>query len=230
MSEKNDIGTRNERALHLALKKYIDGDESHHEIPVCGSVADILDGEIITEIETRSFSNLRKKLGRFLESGYQVTVVFPVAVRTFFSYVGQDGKPDKKHLSTKRGRPSDILTEIMKISEYVGNGRLSFRVITLEVTEYRKRCKRRGRESFEVIERFPSAFLDDFRLSSAEELAGLVSIPHGPFSAGEFARANRLSGFKAWKELKALEGTGIVSCDKKNRPFVYKRIDKSADM
>ena len=218
MRENNDIGTLNESALHLALKNYIDPDPSHHEVVLNGFVADVFDGEKITEIETRSFSNLKKKLGVFLRD-YPVTVVFPVAAKTVFSYIGGDGAPDRLHVSSRKGRPSDILTETMKISEYVGSGNLSFRIIMLEVKEYRLKRRRRGRESFDVAERFPVAFVRDIFLNSAEDFAGLAEIPVDCFAAEEFARLNRLAGYKAWKELKALEGLGIISCDKKSRPF-----------
>ena len=228
MRDNNDIGILNESALHLALKNYVDPDASHHEIALNGFVADVFDGVKITEIETRSFSNLKKKLGIFL-GDYPVTVVFPVAAKTVFSYIGEDGTPDRLHISSRKGRPSDILTETMKISEYVGSANLSFRVIMLEVKEYRVKRRRRGRESFDVAERFPVAFVQDIFLNGAGDFAGLVDIPGNCFTAGEFARLNRLADYKAWKELKALEGLGIISCDKKSRPFVYKILDKGAE-
>ena len=60
------------------LKYWVDPEESHHEVSLpCRLVADVYDGERITEIQTRNFSKLRPKLARMLPD-YPVTVVFPI--------------------------------------------------------------------------------------------------------------------------------------------------------
>ena len=46
---KNGIGTYGEKTLHAVMKKYIEPDESKHEIKIGKFVADIVNGEEITE-------------------------------------------------------------------------------------------------------------------------------------------------------------------------------------
>ena len=59
------IGTLREKSLHATLKYWLDDDPTHHEIPLpSGQVADIYDGQRVTEIQTAGFSALRPKLVR----------------------------------------------------------------------------------------------------------------------------------------------------------------------
>ena len=75
--ERNGIGTLSEKTVHAVLKNYYAPDETQHEIPVEGCVADIFNGKEIIEIQTRSFDRMRPKLERFLPL-YPVTIVYPI--------------------------------------------------------------------------------------------------------------------------------------------------------
>ena len=57
--ERNGIGTLSEKTVHAVLKNYYAPDETQHEIPVEGCVADIFNGKEIIEIQTRSFDRMR---------------------------------------------------------------------------------------------------------------------------------------------------------------------------
>ena len=72
--ERNGIGTLSEKTVHAVLKNYYAPDETQHEIPVEGCVADIFNGKEIIEIQTRSFDRMRPKLERFLPL-YPVTIL-----------------------------------------------------------------------------------------------------------------------------------------------------------
>ena len=77
LRQRQGIGTLGERSLHAVMKYWLDPDDSHHEIRLERCVADIFDGQQVTEIQTRGFSALRPKLERLLET-YPVTVVLPL--------------------------------------------------------------------------------------------------------------------------------------------------------
>ena len=72
------IGTLSEKTLHSVLKYYIEPCDDFHEVAYCSFVADIMRDGCITEIQTRAFDRLRKKLAAFLPN-CPVTVVFPIA-------------------------------------------------------------------------------------------------------------------------------------------------------
>ena len=63
----NKIGTYKERTLHAVLKKFFEPDESKHEIKYKGYIADIINDNGISEIQTTAFHKMRKKLECFLE-------------------------------------------------------------------------------------------------------------------------------------------------------------------
>ncbi|MBO4413323.1 MAG: hypothetical protein J5830_01325 [Clostridia bacterium] len=228
MEKNNGIGSLNERALHLALKKYLDPDESHHEIPVGGFIADIKNGNEIIEIETRSFSNLRNKLPVLLKEN-RVTVVYPVSENTTFVVIGEDGKTVRKGRSTKKGRPTDIFGELMKISGFIGDPGLSFLVLLIDTLEYRVPVSRRGRKSTKRTDRIPTAVNGKIELKGPADVAGLLDIPDGDFTAAGFALHNKLKQYDAWEALKVLEDIGVVTCSKEKRPFLYRKtIDNPA--
>ena len=103
MSEKI-IGELNEKTLHLTLKNYIDPDPSHHEVTLSGSVCDIVNEDGITEIETRSFTNLSKKLNKLLDIA-PVTVVFPIGQKIWVRFIDNEtGEISERKPSTKRAR------------------------------------------------------------------------------------------------------------------------------
>ncbi len=224
MNDNNGIGSLNEHALHLALKKYLDPDESHHEIPVGGFVADIKDGDRIIEIETRSFSNLRKKLPILLKD-HHVTVVFPIAENSSFVILDEDGKSGTVRKSTKKGRPSDIFGELLKVTGFIGHPRLTFTIILIDTLEYRINVKRRGRNGTKRADRVPTNYNGIIELRTAEDVASLVMIQEGEFTAAAFARANKMRQYDSWETLRVLEDIGVVACNRGKRPFVYHKTD-----
>ena len=60
------IGTLNEKPLHEALKRWYAQAGDRLEVPVDGSVVDIVRGELLVEIQTRNFSAIRRKLEKLL--------------------------------------------------------------------------------------------------------------------------------------------------------------------
>ena len=85
-------------------EKYYAPDESTHEIPIGGCVADIYTGEEILEIQTRSFDRLREKLDRFLPL-CPVTIVYPIPHEKRLIWIDEE----TGELSSPRKSP---LTEI----------------------------------------------------------------------------------------------------------------------
>ena len=72
------IGTLGERSLHAVLKRFLQPDENRHEVRVGRYVADIFDENGVTEIQTRQFYKMKRKLAAFLPE-HAVTVVYPVS-------------------------------------------------------------------------------------------------------------------------------------------------------
>lgn len=220
MSEKI-IGELNEHTLHLALKNYVDPDPSHHERVVSGAVCDIVNDSGITEIETRSFSNLSKKLDRLL-SVSPVTVVFPIAQKRWVRWIdAESGEISARKPSTKKGRATDVIPELYKIRKYISSPDLTLRLVFLEEEQYKRRTgKRKGVRE----ERVPIAFISELDIRPCDGISDLLhAIPDGEFTAAEFEKANRLRGRASWYALQLLLTTEeIEKVGQRGRAFIYR--------
>ncbi len=221
------IGTLNEHTLHLALKNYCEPDAAFHEIPCRGYVADILRDGVITEIETRSFANVKRKLAAFLEE-YDVTVVYPVAVTKWVIWIDPGtGALSEKRRSPKKGRPSDVMIELFRLSDFLAHPRFRLRLILTETEEYKRRdgWSSDGKRGATREERVPVSFLGEILIEKPSDCEKLVEvIPEGEFTAARFASANRLRGRYPWYALKILEKAGVIErCGQSGRAFLYRR-------
>ena len=76
-SSDNSIGSLSEKLIHKTLKYYIEPNDVNHEVKYASFVADIVNENGITEIQSASFQYLCRKLGAFLPFS-KVTLVCPI--------------------------------------------------------------------------------------------------------------------------------------------------------
>ena len=162
---ENGIGTLGEKRLHKILKRFLEENEENHEVKVGTYFADILSGNMITEIQTGSFRPLREKITYYLENTpYDITVVRPLPyVKTVCTVERESGELLSRKKSTRRTRPRDVLRDWYYLAEFLSNPRFTLRFLLLEEDEYRmtkKKTRRWGKES-ELYERIPTALLDE---------------------------------------------------------------------
>ena len=75
---QHGIGSLAEKSQHAILKNYYCPNPAEQEINLGPFVADIANREGVTEIQTKGFGSIRKKLGFFLQH-YPVRVIYPAA-------------------------------------------------------------------------------------------------------------------------------------------------------
>ena len=223
MSEKI-IGSLNEHTLHLALKKYIEPDSAFHEVD-CGSfVADIKRGSCICEIETTSFTRMKKKLDFFLNEN-EVTVVYPISVKRWVVFVDpKTGETSERRRSPVKGRPSDVCPELFKIREYVGHPNFALKLVFIEELNYKRR---KGKRSSVREDRIPLSFVSEMNIVDNEDYAMLVDkIPDGEFTAKEFDKLNRLGSMNAWSVLQILICAKVIEkVGKMGNAFIYRKLN-----
>ena len=134
--EQPHIGTLNEGSLHADLKQhYLEpGDVS--EAPLNGFVVDLLRTQnkqnIIIEIQTTSFSSMRKKLNALLDT-YKIIIVYPISIHTTLL------KPDKApRKSPKQGDLFTIFSELVSIPDLLQHPNLSFEAVLVSVRKIQK--------------------------------------------------------------------------------------------
>lgn len=226
LQERPGIGTLRERSLHAVLKYWIDPDESHHEVTLpCRLVADVYDGDQITEIQTRNFSKLRPKLARMLPD-YPVTVVYPIPrVKRLVWMEPETGEMSQPRKSPKTGTAWDAFPELFYIRDYLRDPRLTVRLVYLDMDEYKllNGWSRNRKKGACRVERIPTALAGEEKLSTAADFAALLPpcLPE-PFTTTDLAKALRIRRERAGKIIYILyEIEAIRRIGKLGNAFLY---------
>ena len=231
------IGTLREKRLHAAVKLYLCSDEACHERPVADlraeddfggksrrMVADILTDGHIMEVQTGGFFPLKPKVEWYLtHTPCAVTVVHPISAVKYLSWIDPaDGSILSRHKSPKRGRVRDVAKELYWLSDFIGDPRLSVRLLLLEVEEYRLAdgWSRDGKRGSNRYERFPTELLGDVTLTTPEDYAryflpAALTSPDGEgsyptFTAASYAKATGIRGKATYSTIHLLERLGLV--------------------
>ena len=226
LQERPGIGTLRERSLHAVLKYWVDPEESHHEVSLpCRLVADVYDGERITEIQTRNFSKLRPKLARMLPD-YPVTVVFPIPRNKRLIWMDpESGEMSPPRKSPKTGTAWDVFPELYYIRDYLRGPRLTVRLVYLDMDEYKllngwSRDRKKGSCR---MERIPTALAGEESFSAPADFAALLpaGLPE-PFTTADLAKALRVRTDRARKIVYVLYGIGSIQREgKSGNAFLY---------
>jgi hypothetical protein len=219
------IGTLNEHSLHAFLKETYEPDSTKREIKIGRYVADIENGGKIIEIQTRGFFSLKKKLAFFLKE-HDVTVVYPVAqIKRLFWVEPDTGEALPPRKSPKTGKPFEIFYELIHIKELLCEPRLSFKIVMLELDEYRNldgwsRDRKKGSTR---KDRVPISILDEVDIYKTEDYLKLlpVGLP-GKFTVSELLKCGHMSRTLAQRAVSVLCEVGVIDCvGKSGRAYLY---------
>ena len=222
------ITTYMERGVHSAMKKYFCPDESCHEKKVGSYVADAFDGKTIFEIQTGSFSLLRKKIQYYLENtNFDVVIVHPLAQNRKIIWIDKESGDValKPRLSSKHETLVSSLPQIFYLKEFLGHPRLSFCFPMLEVSEvrlldgYGKDKKKRSTS----LDRIAGELFAVHYINSVDDIKNFVCplLPSAPFSRAELSKALKLNGRKLWAAQNLLTSVNILSVQTQGRKFVF---------
>ena len=230
-----NIGTLSEKTLHLVLKRYFAADTMSLEVPLAGSVADLVGEGRIIEIQTRSFEGLTDKLEKFLPI-LPVTLVYPIVQKKWVITVqDESGEVSERRRSPKIGRLTDIFPEMMSVSHFLTDERLTVRAVLLEAEEYRivsaQKKNRHGKPATVRYERIPLDILGVYDFSDARDYKELL--PFGreeTFTNRELLKAlhSRAGGRKASALSYILQYVGAIErVGKQGNAYLYKISEKS---
>ena len=224
--ERNGIGTLGEKTLHAVLKAYCEPSADSREIKIGRYVADIVGENGSIEIQTRDFNHLRRKLEAFLPCA-DVTVVYPIAQTKFLCWINEEtGEVTAKRRSPKIGKPVDIFPELYKIKPLLTDPHLRFRILLLEVTEYRylngwSKDKKKGSSR---CDRIPDKWFSEIALDRPADYA--VFLPDElpvPFTSKDYAKTVKRNGHLAQTALNVLNEVGAVKrVGKTGNLYLYK--------
>ncbi len=210
------VGTLAEKRLHAVIKKYVCPNIDFHEVGVENTryVSDVRIGNDVYEIQTGSFYPMKKKIAYYLEkTDCTVTVVHPIPFVRWMSWV----EPDTVDISPRRkvaGKKAiDLLPELYCLSEHLKNPRLRFRVLLLEVQDFRllngwSTDRKKGSNRYE---RIPLALIDEIDFHTPEDFRRFLP-PALPthFTVKEFSALTKLRGRDAYSAVRALAALGLI--------------------
>jgi hypothetical protein len=222
------IGTLNEHSLHAFLKQYYEPDATKCEIKIGRYVADIADIEnsgAITEIQTRGFFSLKKKLAFFLKE-HDVTVVYPVAqIKRLFWVEPTTGEALPPRKSPKTGKALEIFYEFIHIKELLCEPRLSFKIVLLELDEYKMLdgWSRDHKKGATRKDRVPTSILGEVDIRCTQDYLKLL--PDGlpeKFTVSELMKAGHMSRTLAQRAVTVLRAVNVIErAGKSGRAYLY---------
>lgn len=222
------IGTLNERTLHSVLKHWLQPDPTCHEISLGRSVADIFDGETVTEVQTGSLFPLRKKLPELLMQ-WPVTVVCPLPRRKWICWIDPaTGERSEPRRSPRTGSPADLLPELLWVRETLTPGAfphsLTLRILLIDVMEYRLQdgWGNGGKRGSHRADRLPLVIGEERLVRTPAEGAALCPPLPTPFTRGDLAKALGHRGAILGRAQKFLELSGAVArIGKRGRTILF---------
>ncbi|MCL2628901.1 MAG: hypothetical protein FWD44_09445 [Oscillospiraceae bacterium] len=225
--ESKQIGTLGEKTLHAVVKYYLEPDETKHEIRVGSFHADIVNERGITEIQTRSFYALRKKLAYFLEES-PVTVVYPLAGKKWLLWINtKTGEITKKRKSPRKGRIHDAIFELYRIKSVLNHPNLKLHLMFIDVEEYRyldgwSENKKRGSSR---CDRHPVNIAEEFWFEKpADYLQFIPDKLKDGFTTKDYKKAAGINLTTAQLVLNVLHHIGTVRrTGKQGNMHVYER-------
>lgn len=209
------IGTLGEKTLHAVIKSYIEPDGAKHEIPLSGSVADVVNERGIFEVQTRGFDRLRPKLARFIsETELDVTIVHPIAHNKRLIWMDpMTGEMTAPRKSPKTGGFLDAFRELYRLSALISEERLSILLLLVDMDEYKllngygPEKKRRA----ERFERMPTGLYDAVLLRTCADYAALLPPElEENFTSAQLAKTSKLSRAQAGDVLRVMVRVGAL--------------------
>jgi hypothetical protein len=170
------IGTLREKHLHASLKRWYTRPGDRAEVTVDGYVIDLVRDDLLIEIQTRGFSELRPKVTALLAAGHRVRVVHPIAVDRWIVRVDADDTFLGRRRSPSHGDLADLAPALVSIPDLLAHPGFEIEALLVTEEEYRRhepgRCWRR--RGWTVVERRLVDVLDRAVFAGPEDLLRLL--------------------------------------------------------
>lgn len=224
--QKDKIGLLKEHTLHRVMKFYLCSDEKYHEIKIGKLYADVLINDCIYEVQTKAFNLMRNKLDLFLPS-YNVTIVYPIAYRKNIYMTNSFGEVVSVKKSPKKGQVLDIFFELYKIKNYLKHDNLHFKIIMLNMDEYRVYTDkvRWHSKGYERENQIPNEIVEIYDINKSTDFIDILLSYNLPstFDSKMFSKITKLTMNRASTALNVLTYLEVVCrIGKQGNSYIYK--------
>jgi hypothetical protein len=206
------IATLREGPLHAALKRWMARPGDRVEVPLDGMQIDLMRGDLLIEIQTGTFTPLRRKLDRLLDD-HEVRVVHPVAIDKWIVRLDDQGEVLGRRRSPKRGRLENAFAQLVSIARLLDHPRLTLDLVLTQEDEVRQHAPGRvwRRKGWVIVERRLVDVLDVRHLATGDDFRALL--PDGlpsPFTTGDVAEGLGIARDLARQLVYCLREAGFV--------------------
>ena len=223
----NLIGELNEQPLHAALKAWYARPGDQVEVSVDGYVIDLVQGNLLIEIQTGNFSNIKRKLNE-LVLRYPVRLIYPVAAEKWILKLPRQASAQpQRRKSPKRGRVETVFNELVSFPQLLPEDNFSLEVVLIQEEEVRRYAgeKRRRRAGWLTVERRLLGVVTQHVFENPADLSALLpaELPD-EFTTLDLAQALGGPRGLAQKMAYCLREMGeIIQVGKRGRAFLYSR-------
>lgn len=215
------------KRLHAALKEWYAQPGDCFEVPVGGFIVDIVRGDLLIEIQTRSFAAIRDKLGA-LTAQHPVRLVHPVAQERWIVKLDEDGRTRlNRRRSPKRGAFEHLFDELVSFPQMLALVNLTLEVLLTREEELRRHEPGRAwrRRGWVTVERRLLEVVDRKLFRGPADLATLLPASLAePFTTADLAAAMNVPRRLAQRMAYCLRKTDqIVAVGKEGRAIQYAR-------
>ena len=121
----------NEHSLHSAIKDWYSLPNDRFEVKIDGFIIDIQRGDLLIEVQTKSFHAIKRKLSSLVEN-HQVRLVYPIPERKWIIRITESGESVSKRKSPRRGKLVDLFYELVSIPNLIARENFSLEVLMIE--------------------------------------------------------------------------------------------------
>jgi len=213
-----------EKTLHEQLKEFYAMETGEIESVLGDYRVDVVRGDLLIEIQTKSFSSIRKKL-RKLVVDHRVRLVHPVPYMKWVVRLDSEGRQVGRRKSPKRGRVEEVFRELVYMPGLLAHPNFELEVALVNMEEFliddgkgswrRKRWSIHDRRMLNIHERHLYQAPVDFVKLLPRSLPEV-------FTTRQLAKESKLRINLAQKMVYCLRNMGVlVQKGKKGRAKLY---------
>lgn len=207
------IGTLLERSMHLSLKQRMAFHGDLIEQVVDEYVIDIVRGDLLIEIQTKSFSKIKNKLTHLLDQ-HRVLLLHPIPIKKFIVKSDENGEFINRRKSPKTGRIEDFFREAVYIPDLLINPNLSVKILMVNIDEYWVNDKKGSwrRQYWSIVDKKVTGVIKEMDFYGYEDYLHLL--PQNikqPFTNKDLASKLGISNSLAGKMSYTLRKMGILN-------------------
>jgi hypothetical protein len=124
-----------EQTLHEQLKDLYSLEVGDKESNIGDYRVDVVWRNLLIEIQTRSFSSIKKKLCELTKEN-RVRLVHPIAYLKWITKLDENGKKVSSRKSPKRGKVEDVFHELVYLPNLLSNPNFELEIVLVNMEEF----------------------------------------------------------------------------------------------